>query len=59
MNRSKAIQTIINFLRVDNNCSTAEYTWVNRYSNQQLQQMLNGWQQNRPQLFAAQGYYVL
>jgi hypothetical protein len=32
---------------------------VNRYSNQQLQQMLNGWQQNRPQLFAAQGYYVL
>ena len=59
VNRIKAIQTIVNFLRIVNTQPTAEYLWVNRYSDQQLQQMLVGWQQNQPQLFATQGYYIL
>ena len=59
VNRLKAIQTIVNFLRIVNTQPTAEYLWVNNYSDQQLQQMLVGWQQNQPRLFAAQGYYVL
>ena len=58
MNRTKAIQTITNLLRILNR-SNSEYHWVNEYSNAELQQMLNGWQTNQPELFYRHGYYVM
>lgn len=59
MNRTKAIETIINLLRIDNNRPRGDYAWVARYSDKELQQMLSGWQRNHPHLFARHGYYVL
>lgn len=35
------------------------YTFLQRYSQQQLQQMMTGWQQNQPELFNTQGIYIL
>ena len=59
MNRLKLIQTIVNLLRLHNNCLHHDYIFVHRYSNQQLQQMLVGWQQNQPKLFNTHGLYIL
>jgi hypothetical protein len=59
MLRSRLINSIQNMLRVQNSEPTFEYTFLNRYSEQQLQQMMSGWQQNQPQLFNTHGIYVL
>ena len=59
MLRSRLINSIQNMLRVQNSEPTFEYTFLNRYSEHQLQQMMSGWQQNQPTLFNTHGIYVL
>jgi len=58
-NRTKAIATIQKMLRIQNNCPAHVYTFLYEKENTQLQQMLNGWQQNQPEMFARHGYYVM
>lgn len=59
LNRTKAIATIQKLLGLHNDVPADVYLWVHRYDNTQLQQMLNGWQQNQPAMFARHGYYVM
>ena len=59
MTRTKAIATIQKLLGMHNNAPANTYQWVHRYDNAQLQQMLNGWQTNQPEMFARHGYYVM
>jgi macrodomain Ter protein organizer (MatP/YcbG family) len=59
MTRTKAIATIQKLLGLHNNAPANVYTWVHRYDDAQLQQMLNGWQTNQPEMFAQHGYYVM
>ena len=59
MTRTKAIATIQKFLGLHNDAPANVYTWVHRYDDAQLQQMLNGWQTNQPEMFAQHGYYVM
>jgi hypothetical protein len=59
MLRSRLIQSIQQMLRIQNNKPEFEYTFLQRYSQQQLQQMMTGWQQNQPTLFNTHGIYVL
>ncbi len=59
MLRSRLIQSIQQMLRIQNNKPEFEYSFLQRYSQQQLQQMMAGWQQNQPTLFNTHGIYVL
>jgi hypothetical protein len=59
MTRTKAIATIQKLLGMHNDAPAHVYTWVHRYDDAQLQQMLNGWQNNQPEMFARHGYYVM
>lgn len=59
MFRQRLIQSIQQMLRVQNSQPTFNYTFLGRYSEQQLQQMMTGWQQNQPELFNTHGIYVL
>jgi guanylate kinase len=55
----RLINSIQNMLRIQNNMPEFNYTFLQRYSQQQLQQMMTGWQQNQPELFNTQGIYIL
>jgi hypothetical protein len=46
-------------MRIQNNCPEFNYTFLQDYSQQQLQQMMAGWQQNQPTLFNTHGLYIL
>jgi guanylate kinase len=59
MQRLRLINSIQNMLRIQNNMPEFNYTFLQRYSQQQLQQMMTGWQQNQPELFNTQGIYIL
>jgi hypothetical protein len=59
MTRTKSIATIQKLLGLHNDAPANVYQWVHRYDDAQLQQMLNGWQTNQPEMFAQHGYYVM
>ena len=59
MTRTKAVRTIQTLLSLQNGHPATAYSWVNRYSDRQLLEMLAGWQRNEPALFAQHGYYVM
>jgi hypothetical protein len=59
MQRIRLINSIQNMMRIQNNCPEFNYTFLQRYSQQQLQQMMAGWQQNQPALFNTHGLYIL
>lgn len=59
MQRIRLINSIQNMMRIQNNRPEFNYTFLQNYSQQQLQQMMTGWQQNQPALFNTHGIYVL
>jgi hypothetical protein len=59
MQRLRLINSIQNMLRIQNNMPEFNYTFLHSYSQQQLQRMMTGWQQNQPELFNTQGIYIL
>ena len=59
MQRIRLINSIQKMMRIQNNRPAFNYTFLEDYSQQQLQQMMTGWQQNQPALFNTHGIYVL
>ena len=59
MQRIRLINSIQKMMRIQNNCPEFNYTFLQRYSKQQLQEMMTGWQQKQPELFNTNGLYIM
>jgi len=57
--RQRLIDSIRKMMQIQNNSPEFEYGFLDFYTETKLKEMMAGWQQNQPELFAREGIYLM